>query len=124
MAGCGFSVGMTFQIVDDLLDVEGTEARVGKPVGLDLRDGNPSLPIVLAIRRDSEVARIFQKPDPTTADIETALTRIRRCGVLDEVRALAAEYGARARRGLDVLAPSPDKDHLQMLVDQLLERAE
>jgi geranylgeranyl pyrophosphate synthase len=124
MAGCGFNVGMTFQIVDDLLDVEGTEARVGKPVGLDLCDGNPSLPIVLAIGRDAEVARIFQKPEPTAADIETALARIRRCGVLDEVRALAAEYGARARRGLDVLAPSPDKDHLQMLVDQLLERAE
>ena len=124
MASCGFSVGMTFQIVDDLLDVEGTEARVGKPVGLDLRDGNPSLPIVLAIRRDPDVARIFQKPEPTPADIETALTRIRRSGVLSDVRALAAEYGARAQQSLDVLAPSADKDHLQMLVDQLLERAE
>ncbi len=124
MASCGFSVGMTFQIVDDLLDVEGTEARLGKPVGLDLRDGNPSLPIVLAIWRDPEVARIFQKPEPTAADIDTALTRIRRSGVLSEVRSLAAEYGTRARRSLDVLAPSSDKDHLQMLVDQLLARAE
>jgi len=124
MADCGFNIGMAFQMVDDLLDVEGDERRVGKPIGNDLRDGNPSLPIVLAIGRDAEVARIFQKPEPTAADIETALTRIRRCGVLDEVRALAADYGARARRGLDVLAPSPDKAHLQLLVDQLLERAE
>jgi octaprenyl-diphosphate synthase len=124
MASCGFSVGMTFQVVDDLLDVVGTEERVGKPVGLDLRDGSPSLPIVLAIRRDPEVARIFQEPAPTSADIDLALTRIRRSGVLNDVRALAADYGARARQSLDVLAPSADKDHLQMLVDQLLERAE
>ena len=124
MASCGFSVGMTFQIVDDLLDVEGTEAQVGKPVGLDLRDGNPSLPIVLAIGRDPEVARIFRKPEPTSADIETALVRIRHSGVLSEVRALAAEYGTRARQSLDLLAPSSDKDHLHMLVDQLLERAQ
>jgi octaprenyl-diphosphate synthase len=124
MAECGFSVGMTFQIVDDLLDVEGTEERVGKPVGLDLRDGNPSLPIVLAIGRDAEVARIFQKPEPTSTDVDLALEHIRRSGVLSEVRALAAEYGRRARQSLDVLAPSPDKEHLQMLVDQLLERAE
>jgi len=124
MASCGYSVGMTFQIVDDLLDIEGTEARVGKPVGLDLRDGNPSLPIVLVIGRDQEVTRIFQKPEPTAAEIASALARIRGSGVLAEVRALAAEYGTRARRSLDVLAPSPDKNHLQMLVDQLLERAQ
>jgi octaprenyl-diphosphate synthase len=124
MAACGFSVGMTFQIVDDLLDIEGTEARIGKPVGLDLRDGNPSLPIVLALGRDQEVARVFQERAPTTVDIETALGRIRSSGVLADVRALAAEFGAQARRSLDALAPSSDKDHLHLLVTQLIERAE
>ncbi len=124
MASCGFHVGMTFQIVDDLLDVEGDEERVGKPIGIDVRDGNPSLPMVLAIGRDAEVARIFQKPTPTPADIDTALTRIKRSGVLAEVRRLAADYGTRARRSLDELAPSLDKDHLLTLIDQLLARAE
>jgi octaprenyl-diphosphate synthase len=124
MASCGFNVGMTFQIIDDLLDVEGTEARVGKPVGLDLRDGNPSLPIVLTVAQEPEVARVFQNPEPTAADIDTALMCIRRSGVLSEVRALAAQYGMRARQSLDVLAASPDKEHLQLLIDQLLERSD
>lgn len=124
MASCGFNVGMTFQIIDDLLDVEGTEARLGKPVGLDLRDGNPSLPIVLTIGQDPEVARVFEKPEPTAADIDSALMRIRRSGVLSEVRALAAQYGMRARQSLDVLAASPDKEHLELLIDQLLDRAD
>jgi octaprenyl-diphosphate synthase len=124
MAACGFNVGMTFQIIDDLLDVEGSEARFGKPIGIDLRDGNPSLPIVLALRRDPEVARIFEKVDPTPSEITAGLAQIRASGVLADVRALATQYAVYARANLDVLPASADKDHLQLMVDQLIERAE
>jgi octaprenyl-diphosphate synthase len=123
MAECGFNVGMTFQIVDDLLDIEGSEARLGKSVGIDLRDGNPSLPIVLALERDPEVARVFRLAAPSDADVAYAIERIRACGVLDIVRSMAAEYGGRARAGLAVLPPSPDRDHLEGLVEQLITRA-
>ena len=51
MARCGRHVGMAFQMVDDLLDVPPPEAALGKPIGLDVREGNPSLPIVLAAAR-------------------------------------------------------------------------
>ncbi len=124
MADCGFSVGMTYQIIDDLLDVAGSADRVGKPIGIDLRDGNPALPIVLAISRDAEVARTFQDPAPTAAAIDTALDRIRGSGVLAEARELACQYGARARQSLSLLPASADKDHLLLLIEQLLERAE
>jgi octaprenyl-diphosphate synthase len=124
MAACGFNVGMTFQIVDDLLDVEGTEERVGKPVGIDLRDGNPSLPIVLAISRDAGVARAFESPQLSESGIQHALGRIRASGVLAEARALAAQYGERARRSLEILPPSPDKDEVGAVIDQLLHRTE
>ena len=123
MAQCGFNVGMTFQVVDDLLDVIGDERRVGKPVGLDLRDGNPSLPVVLALHRDAEVARVFQKSPPTEGEIEATLARIRTSGVLTQVKALAAEYGARARANLELLAPSGDREQLLALIEQLTDRA-
>ncbi len=124
MARCGFNVGMTFQIVDDLLDVAGSAARVGKPTGLDLRDGNPSLPVVLALDRDADVARIFQKTAPTATEIEFALERMRASGVLDEGRALAIEYRTRTRRDLEALPPSADRDLLVSMADQLIERTE
>jgi octaprenyl-diphosphate synthase len=124
MAACGFNVGMTFQIVDDLLDVEGTEERVGKPVGMDLRDGNPSLPIVLAIRRDAEVARAFESPQLSDGEVKHVLACIRASGVLTEARALASQYGKRARRALDILPASPEKDEVAALIDQLLHRTE
>jgi octaprenyl-diphosphate synthase len=123
MANCGFNVGMTFQIVDDLLDVAGQEAHLGKPVAIDLRDGNPSLPMVLALQRDAELARVFAKPEPEPDDIDFALRRIRRSGVLDEVRRLAADYGSKARDSLDILLPSADRDQLLSLIGQLLDRA-
>jgi octaprenyl-diphosphate synthase len=123
MAQCGLNVGMTFQLVDDLLDVVGDPGRVGKPIGIDLRDGNPSLPVVLAVQRDAEVARVFSKSAASESEINDTLARIRASGVLAEVKALASEYGRRARAQLACLAPSEDRQHLLALIDQLTERA-
>src|SRR5262245_36818400 len=57
MDACGRHVGLAFQMHDDLLDVEGDTAVTGQPRGIDLRDGNPTLPIVLALQRDPALQR-------------------------------------------------------------------
>ncbi|MCU6708357.1 polyprenyl synthetase family protein [Paenibacillus sp. J5C_2022] len=46
----GYNVGMAFQIRDDLLDLYGTEKAIGKPPGSDMRQGNITLPVILALR--------------------------------------------------------------------------
>jgi len=123
MAQCGHNVGMTFQIVDDVLDIEGDPMQVGKPLAIDLRDGNPSLPVVLALRQDLEVSRFFANPSPTAVEVERARQRILSSGVLIEARRMAADYGSRARDNLLSLKASPDRDQLVTMVDQLLDRA-
>src|SRR3989442_545175 len=70
MASFGHNVGLAFQVSDDLLDVVGHPAVTGKPRGIDLRDGNPSLPIVLALRGDPELRRLFASPQLAAAEIE------------------------------------------------------
>ncbi len=112
MWACGFNIGMAFQVIDDLLDVEGDEDLTGKPVGIDLRDGNPSLPLVLAVARDAEVRRVFLTPEPDEDAIRSALDRVRALGVLPTVRRLAEDYTRRAR---DLLASLPYSSYRQAL---------
>jgi octaprenyl-diphosphate synthase len=64
MASCGRNVGLAFQVSDDLLDVEGQTAMTGKPRGIDLRDGNPSLPIVLGARARRRARAPLREPPP------------------------------------------------------------
>jgi octaprenyl-diphosphate synthase len=122
MASCGRHVGLAFQVSDDLLDVEGQTAITGKPRGIDLRDGNPSLPIVLALGQDVELARLFATPRLTAADVETGIARIRRAGVLGAVSARARTHVATALEEIARLPASPYRDALDGLTQALVDR--
>ncbi len=121
MWACGFNIGMAFQVVDDLLDVDGDEDLTGKPVGIDLRDGNPSLPLVLALD-DAEVRGVFVTPNPEEASIRSALDRVRALGVLTTVRRLAEDYTRRARELLAGLPYSAYRQALDGIIDEIEER--
>ncbi len=56
-AAYGRSLGTAFQLVDDLLDYEGTTAQLGKNVGDDLREGKPTLPLLIAMERGTAQER-------------------------------------------------------------------
>jgi octaprenyl-diphosphate synthase len=122
MAACGQHVGLAFQMRDDLLDVEGHPAETGKPRGIDLRDGNPSLPIVLALERDAEVRRLFSTPALGDADVERGLDRIARSGVLPTVAARATAQLERALALMDSLPPSPARTALREVALGLADR--
>ena len=123
MAASGLHLGRAFQMQDDLLDVEGTTARTGKPRGLDLRDGNPSLPIVLALDQDPEVRRIFATPNPSPADVETGLARIRRTNVCRTVAARARTELETALASIAILPQSEARSALDVLAQGLGDRS-
>jgi octaprenyl-diphosphate synthase len=122
MSSCGRQVGLAFQVSDDLLDVEGHPALTGKPRGIDLRDGNPSLPIVLALADDPEVARLFAAERLTPGEVESGLARIRRSGVLAAVAERAAGHVAAARAEIARLPASPYRTALDGLTQALAGR--
>ena len=53
----GRSLGTAFQLIDDLLDYEGSTTQLGKNVGDDLREGKPTLPLLIAMERCSAPQR-------------------------------------------------------------------
>ena len=99
LAGFGNDVGLAFQMLDDVLDLSGPEERTGKSPGTDLLDGTVTLPVVVAIGRDPELAKVDL--DRLDRDSAQALAgRIAATGALDEVRARAVALVGEAKAGL------------------------
>ncbi len=119
----GYNFGMAFQIIDDILDFVGDESEMGKPAGSDLMQGTLTLPsLLLAERRpdDNPIAKYFARP--TRDRLAAAIEAVRTSGVLDESRAMAQQFCARAKEGLEVLPGTPDRQTLLELADYILER--
>jgi octaprenyl-diphosphate synthase len=124
----GMSLGIAFQLIDDVLDYGGTSAELGKNVGDDFREGKITLPIVLAYRRGSEGERGFwrrtlQQGEIGDGDLETALDLLQRHGALEETVARAQHYGAEARAALDAFPDGAVKAALLGAVEFCVARA-
>ncbi len=120
----GENVGMAFQIVDDILDFEGTEAELGKPAGSDLMQGTLTLPSLLLMERypnNNPVERLFR--DSSREDyLAEAIRMVLDSDVLDDSHAAARTFRDRAVAALDVLPDTPDRAGLVDLADYVLSR--
>jgi geranylgeranyl pyrophosphate synthase len=92
----GMALGIAFQITDDILDCAGETVETGKIAGVDLREGTPTLPLILAAREDEVVRRAL-----AGGPLEGALVRVAATGALDRSRELALEYARQARACLN-----------------------
>jgi geranylgeranyl pyrophosphate synthase len=119
----GVNMGIAFQIVDDILDVVGHVELLGKPTGMDLRDGNPSLPIILALRDGhSAVSEAFERAQPTESEIIAALNAIKAAPAIEQARLLSKRYAGEALECLKKLPPSRYRNGLKTLVQLIIDR--
>jgi octaprenyl-diphosphate synthase len=118
MGDYGRSLGMAFQIVDDVLDLTATEEVLGKPVASDLREGKATLAVIHALENGSDAERaaiqtvlIDQNFEVVThAEILAILTRH---GSVDYAMNTAFQYAEAARAAL---ADLPDSDFKRALL--------
>ncbi|MCH7626962.1 MAG: polyprenyl synthetase family protein [Chloroflexi bacterium] len=114
-----FNLGMAFQIVDDILDFDGTEEEIGKPVGNDLVHGIITLPTLLAMRRHPQSTLIsdFFRNSEDTSLLQEALSFIRDESVLEEAYQVAGEYSSKSLAALSTIPANPSRDALEELVN-------
>jgi octaprenyl-diphosphate synthase len=115
----GKNLGLAFQLVDDALDYSGEQAKLGKSVGDDFREGKITLPVVLSFRRGNAEERAFwqrtlEAGETSDGDLERAIGYMTKYGALDDTIRRANHYGAMA---CDALAIFPDSAAKSALLD-------
>jgi geranylgeranyl pyrophosphate synthase len=110
----GLALGIAFQIADDILDCTGEFGTTGKAPGVDLRDGTPTLPLILAARVDEKVRRAL-----AGEPVDDALERVAASGALERAREVALDYASDARTALD---GEPDRVSLEALTHAVVDR--
>jgi geranylgeranyl pyrophosphate synthase len=99
----GYSIGMAFQIVDDILDFTGEQATVGKPVASDLRQGLVTLPALYYLEsypNDPDMAVVLGDNHASEPVMERLVASIRQSGAIQRAMNDAQNY---VERGLEVL---------------------
>jgi geranylgeranyl pyrophosphate synthase len=110
----GLALGVAFQISDDVLDCAGTTIETGKIAGTDLRDGTPTLPLLLAAQRDAVVRDAL-----AGGPLDGALVRVAASGALERSREVALDYASRARACIN---GQLHRDELESLTHAVVDR--
>lgn len=99
----GFHLGMTFQIIDDLLDMTSTSEVLGKPAGNDIREGNFTLPVIFAMAENEELKNILKKVTLENNEIELSpvLDIIRQQKYIDATNKIAMSHVEKAKSYLE-----------------------
>ena len=117
----GRRIGLAFQLLDDVLDVSGPAERTGKHRGTDLLDGTVTLPLILARRRDPELATVDLREVTTPTQAERLCDRIEATGALSEVRERALAMVGEAKAALPRVG-ARRREALELVADSVVER--
>ena len=123
----GDALGIAFQIVDDLLDVEGDNKLIGKNNGDDFRERKLTLPFIKAISSCDTNERKFwkrtiEKGEQTAEDFDIALELMEKYGAIEKTRSDALKWGKKAKEALGAVPDNNIKMILISLADYVVDR--
>lgn len=123
----GDALGISFQMVDDLLDYTGDISAIGKNTGDDFRDRKLTLPVIKAYAAGDANERdfwrrAFERGQQAEGDFEKAMEILQRRGTLEETRAEALAWAERSKAALALFEESELRDLLFDLSDYVVAR--
>ena len=127
LASYGDALGVSFQIVDDILDFIGDGAKIGKNLGDDFRERKLTLPMIHAISKadDKELEfweRTIVDGDQNSEDFEKALDILKNRLSIDYTKEVAIEWSKTAKKTLTNLPDTPLRNILEELSDYVVSR--
>jgi octaprenyl-diphosphate synthase len=127
LARYGLSVGIAFQLIDDVLDFVSTEAKLGKPVANDLREGKLTLPLIYLMEEGNQdhrrmIEAVIEERGFESVTREDVLRLIGDSGTLDRARREALRYADEAIEALSIFPPSQFRRALSSVPRFIVER--
>ena len=118
---CGYLLGISFQLVDDILDYKGDERLIGKRPGQDFREKKITLPVILAFQKGSQDecdfwTGVFESDDVGDRDFDHAMALMEKHESFKDVLKRAKSYASKAQESLGLLTP-PLKDTLESVFE-------
>ena len=113
----GYYVGMSYQIIDDVLDFTASEKELGKPAGSDLLQGNITLPVLLSMenptfKKDLEIV-FEQKEDLTPEELQPLIATVQSNGSIERSLEISDQYLNKAYQSLAKLPANRSKQTLK-----------
>jgi octaprenyl-diphosphate synthase len=122
----GESIGMAFQIRDDILDYEGSSKITGKPVGGDIKEKKITLPLIYSLKQVSKLEadniRKLIKNNNHKETTKEIINFVRRNNGIDYALKTAHEYSLKAKEAIKIFPDSPSKISLEALVNFVIDR--
>jgi len=123
----GLDIGVAFQISDDSLDFVADQARLGKAIGADLREGKRTLPLIAMLERatPTEAARVkslLKRPGLDAEEVEEIRRYVVEHEGVEYALARAHEYARAAKADLEAFAPSEERETLALVADFVVDR--
>jgi len=127
LASFGLSIGLAFQIQDDILGVTADEEKLGKPVGNDIVKGKKNLIAIKALetlkeKERKELLTILAKKSNTDTEINRAIDLFQDSGSIDYCKKKAREYIKKSDSSLHELKDSTARKELKLIADYVVKR--